>query len=103
MTGNVYIPGWSPTYEDDGTGTIQWLVISFALLLIALGTGGIKPNVSSFGADQFDETIENERKEKSSFFYWFYFFVNTGSLLATLIVVPIQDNGHWGIGFSIPS
>ena len=37
------------------------------------GTGGIKPCVSSFGADQFDE--EREAKEKSSFFNWFYWMV----------------------------
>ena len=39
------------------------------------GTGGIKPCVSSFGADQFDE--EKEQKEKSSFFNWFYWMVST--------------------------
>lgn len=44
--------------------------------LIALGTGGIKPDVSSFGADQFDENGETERKMKSSFFNWFYFPIN---------------------------
>lgn len=37
------------------------------LYLIALGTGGIKPCVSSFGADQFDDSDETEKKQKESF------------------------------------
>jgi len=41
---------------------------------VCAGTGGIKPCVSSFGADQFDE--ESEQKEKSSFFNWFYWMVS---------------------------
>lgn len=37
---------------------------------MALGTGGIKPNVSAFGADQFDEADPQDRREKTSFFNW---------------------------------
>ena len=43
--------------------------------MLNAGTGGIKPCVSSFGADQFDE--ETEQKEKSSFFNWFYWMVSS--------------------------
>ncbi|VAH72037.1 unnamed protein product [Triticum turgidum subsp. durum] len=54
----------------------QSAAVFIALYLIALGTGGIKPCVSSFGADQFDEHDDVERKSKSSFFNWFYFSIN---------------------------
>lgn len=74
-----------------------------ALYLIALGTGGIKPCVSSFGADQFDETDEQERKKKSSFFNWFYFSINIGALIASSLLVWIQMNVGWGWGFGIPA
>ncbi|CAA2980227.1 NRT1 PTR FAMILY -like [Olea europaea subsp. europaea] len=46
----------------------QTTVCFLAFYLLALGTGGIKPFVSSYGADQFDDTHEAEKKFKSSFF-----------------------------------
>lgn len=41
-----------------------------AIYAIAVGTGGIKPNVSTMGADQFDDRYSKDRKEKESFFNW---------------------------------
>ena len=74
-----------------------------ALYLFALGTGGIKPCVSSFGADQFDETDETERKKKSSFFNWFYLSINIGALIASSVLVWIQINVDRGWGFGVPA
>ncbi|KAK6245026.1 hypothetical protein QUC31_011435 [Theobroma cacao] len=81
----------------------QSAVFFVALYMIALGTGGIKPCVSSFGADQFDETDDIERKKKSSFFNWFYFSINIGALVASSVLVWIQMNVGWGWGFGIPA
>ncbi|KAG4162804.1 hypothetical protein ERO13_D01G136300v2 [Gossypium hirsutum] len=81
----------------------QYAVFFFGLYLIALGTGGIKPCVSSFGADQFDDTDPNERVKKGSFFNWFYFSINIGALVSSSLLVWIQDNAGWGIGFGIPA
>ncbi|CAN6442985.1 unnamed protein product [Victoria cruziana] len=78
-------------------------VFFVALYLIALGTGGIKPCVSSFGADQFDETDEKEKKWKSSFFNWFYFSINIGALVASSVLVYIQEHVGWSWGFGIPA
>uniref|UniRef100_A0A8C5LZJ9 Solute carrier family 15 member 1 n=1 Tax=Leptobrachium leishanense TaxID=445787 RepID=A0A8C5LZJ9_9ANUR len=63
------------------------------LLLIALGTGGIKPCVSAFGGDQFDETQD---KQRSRFFSIFYLSINAGSLLST-IITPILRGQECGI------
>ncbi|XP_048571872.1 protein NRT1/ PTR FAMILY 8.3-like isoform X3 [Triticum urartu] len=73
------------------------------LYMIALGTGGIKPCVSSFGADQFDDSDPTERVKQGSFFNWFYFCINVGALLSGTVIVWIQDNSGWGIGFAIPT
>ncbi|KAM3724786.1 Peptide transporter [Dirofilaria immitis] len=59
------------------------LIFDFTgLAVIAFATGGIKPCVSAFAADQFDEKQINERNQ---FFSFFYFSVNAGSLLAILL------------------
>ncbi|KAJ7954460.1 protein NRT1/ PTR FAMILY 8.3-like [Quillaja saponaria] len=81
----------------------QYAVFFFGLYLIALGTGGIKPCVSSFGADQFDDTDPRERIRKGSFFNWFYFSINIGALVSSSFIVWVQDNASWGLGFGIPA
>ena len=81
----------------------QNAVFFIGLYLIALGTGGIKPCVSSFGADQFDDTDSKERVKKGSFFNWFYFSINIGALISSSLLVWIQDNAGRGLGFGIPA
>ena len=44
------------------------LLFLVGIYLIAHGTGGIKPCVSPFGADQFDDSDPKERVKKRSFF-----------------------------------
>ncbi|KAK4748206.1 hypothetical protein SAY87_014792 [Trapa incisa] len=105
LTLSVSVPGLKPKCEDGKcyptSGNVA--VCFVALYMVALGTGGIKPCVSSFGADQFDETDEAERKKKSSFFNWFYLSINIGALIASSILVWIQMNVGWGWGFGIPA
>ena len=59
-----------------------------ALLLIAFGTGGIKANVSPFGADQVEQ---DGPRAVQTFFNWFYWFINFGSLIAFTLVVKVQE------------
>ena len=49
----------------------------FGLALISAGTGGIKPNVSSFGADQFEQ---GDERSVSRYFHIFYMSINVGSV-----------------------
>ncbi|KAK4275196.1 hypothetical protein QN277_018322 [Acacia crassicarpa] len=101
------IPGIKPTcnekVENCHATMTQNAVAFLALYLIALGTGGIKPCVSSFGADQFDDADEAEKEKKDSYFNWFYFSINIGALVATSVIVWIQVNVGWGLGFAIPA
>ncbi|KAL8261262.1 hypothetical protein R6Q59_025311 [Mikania micrantha] len=74
-----------------------------ALGLIAIGTGGIKPCVSSFGADQFDEEDEREVVKKYAFFNWFFFAINMGALMGITLMVYVQQEKGFAWGFGIPT
>lgn len=93
------VPPCSPAPASDE----QTLFLYSALALIALGTGGIKPCVSSFGADQFDEADEKEVHKKYAFFNWFFFAINTGALLGITLFVYIQEKKGWTWGFGVPT
>lgn len=79
----------------------QQAVFLFGLYFVALGTGGIKPCVSPFGADQFNDTDSMERMKKGSFFNWFYFSIYIGILMSSTLIVWIEDNVGWGLGFGV--
>lgn len=77
------------------------------LLFIAVGTGGIKPCVTAFGADQF--TLPEQAKQLASYFSLFYMAINAGSLIST-IVTPILrediscfgDDTCFSMAFGVP-
>ncbi|XP_059287003.1 protein NRT1/ PTR FAMILY 8.1-like [Lycium ferocissimum] len=106
LTVSASVQGLRPTcYEKDKCHATdsQTAVFFFALYLVALGTGGIKPCVSSYGADQFDDADPIERNYKNSFFNWFYFSINVGALVASSLIVWIQQDVGWGWGFGVPA
>ena len=70
---------------------------------MAVGAGGTKPNISTFGADQFDDFNPIEKEAKASFFNWWMFITFLGALVATLGLVYIQENLGWGLGYGIPT
>ncbi|XP_022718285.1 protein NRT1/ PTR FAMILY 5.10-like isoform X3 [Durio zibethinus] len=74
---------------------------NFSLYLVAIGQGGHKPCVQAFGADQFDGNDPKESIAKSSFFNWWYFTLSVGVNLSLVIIVYIQDNLSWALGFGI--
>jgi peptide/histidine transporter 3/4 len=87
-----------------GPSSLQVGFFFFALYLISLGTGGIKPCLEAFGADQFDDDNDpRERDRKSSFFNWWYFGVGIGGLVAVTVLVYVEANWSWELGFGIPA
>src|SRR6266496_3993259 len=65
------------------------------LTLIALGTGFLKPNVSTMVGDLYDE--HDERRDAG--FSIFYMGINLGALLAPLVVGYLGQRIEWHYGF----
>ncbi|KAK6485551.1 solute carrier family 15 member 1-like [Huso huso] len=82
--------------DRDGTPnnlTLHIALSMLGLILIALGTGGIKHCVAAFGGEQFED---HQEKQRSTFFSIFYLSVNAGGLLST-VITPILRGQECGI------
>ena len=80
-----------------GAKTVAFL----GLYLVAIGRGGVQSSLAPFGADQFDDANPADRDSKASFFSWFYLCVDFGMIVSGLVIVWVQDNVSWGLGFGI--
>ncbi|MCD7464126.1 hypothetical protein HAX54_052170 [Datura stramonium] len=74
-----------------------------ALYIIAIGTGGTKPNISTMGADQFDDFDPKEKFQKLSFFNWWMFSIFLGTLFSNTFLVYLQDNVGPAVGYGLPT
>uniref|UniRef100_A0A1J3CWZ5 Protein NRT1/ PTR FAMILY 3.1 n=1 Tax=Noccaea caerulescens TaxID=107243 RepID=A0A1J3CWZ5_NOCCA len=83
--------------------TAQLSILYIALLLGAVGSGGIRPCVVAFGADQFDESDPEQTTKPWNYFNWYYFIMGAAILMAVTVLVYIQDNVGWGLGLGIPT
>ncbi|XP_008240176.1 PREDICTED: protein NRT1/ PTR FAMILY 5.6 [Prunus mume] len=94
-----FVPSLRPcdTKSCHGPRKIHEVVFFLAIYLVSIGTGGHKPALESFGADQFDDDHPEERKQKMSYFNWWNFGLCCGLLLGVTLVVYVQDHVSWGI------
>lgn len=110
LTLTVSLPGLKPPRCTDPdvancekASTLQLAMFFGALYTLTVGTGGTKPNISTIGADQFDEFEPKEKAHKLSFFNWWMFSIFLGTLFANTILVYIQDNVGWTLGYGLPT
>lgn len=80
-------------FDDNRTGFYT------GLFLIALGSGGIKPCVSAFVGDQFDQSNKHRAKVVFDAFYW---IINFGSFFASLLMPIFLRSLGPSVAFGIP-
>ncbi|GLJ38974.1 hypothetical protein SUGI_0794470 [Cryptomeria japonica] len=73
-------------------------LLFFSLYIVSIGAGGLKPSLGSYGPDQFDRNNPKEKLQKHSFFNWVFFAFSIGILLATTVLVYVEENVSWGAG-----
>jgi len=80
---------------------LQIGIFYLALYVLAVGAGGTKANISTMGADQFDDFDPKEKLQKASFFNWWLFTVFSGLLLGNIFLVYIQDRVGFAFGYGM--
>ncbi|GJU56048.1 NRT1/ PTR family 4.4-like protein [Tanacetum coccineum] len=73
-------------------------IFFLAVYLVALGSGCLKPNIISLGADQFRK---KDSKKLSTYFNCAYFAFCIGELIALTILVWVQTHSGMDIGFGV--
>jgi dipeptide/tripeptide permease len=86
-----------------GPNKLQIGVLLLGLCFLSVGSGGIRPCSIPFGVDQFDQRTEEGVKGVASFFNWYYMTFTVVLIITQTVVVYIQDQVSWIIGFSIPT
>ena len=76
-------------------GSISMFFVS--MVLIVIGTGLLKPNVSTVVGEMYSE--QDERRDAG--FTIFYMGINAGAFLAPLIVGTVSDKFNYHAGFAI--
>ncbi|CAH8328736.1 unnamed protein product, partial [Eruca vesicaria subsp. sativa] len=99
LTLSWFIPGLKPCHEEMCVEPRKAHEIAFfvAIYLVSIGTGGHKPSLESFGADQFEDDHPEERKMKMSYFNWWSAGLCAGVLTAVTVIVYIEDRIGWGV------
>eukprot|EP00929_Paragymnodinium_shiwhaense_P097391 TRINITY_DN5908_c0_g1_i19.p1 TRINITY_DN5908_c0_g1~~TRINITY_DN5908_c0_g1_i19.p1 ORF type:complete len:595 (-),score=129.34 TRINITY_DN5908_c0_g1_i19:90-1874(-) len=67
------------------------------MVLVPLGTAGLKANISNFGADQYDTSDPAQALAQEKFFSWFYMSINCGSAVAYGYLTTLGSSGGLGI------
>lgn len=91
----------APALRPDRALRLHEALFFLGIYLVSVGTGGHKPALESFGADQFDESHAAERVQKMSFFNWWNCALCSGVLLGVTAIVYAQERVGWGFATAL--
>ena len=99
--GSVYAVGLWVLVAAAAVASLPWTIV--ALVFVGLGTGGIKPCVSTFGADQIDNAVGDASEATRRYFAVFYASINLGSVFSYLLVPAMRAIFGYAAAFAVPA
>src|SRR5262249_58419915 len=81
---------------------IPW-VYYLGLGILTVGTGVIKPNISTLMGMTYDQKRPGQEQLRSDAFFMFYFAINLGSTFSYLVLPKVSQEYGYGVAFSIPT
>jgi dipeptide/tripeptide permease len=78
-------------------------VVLVALALLAMGSGVIKPNISTLMGLTYDEQRPGQEQLRSNAFSWFYLAINIGALISQIGVPWLRSHHGYGTAFLFPA
>jgi dipeptide/tripeptide permease len=73
-------------------GIPNLVAMTIALLLLAGGSGVIKPNISTLMGETYDDKRPGNERLRSAAFMWFYLSINVGALLSQFGLPIVRQN-----------
>src|SRR5262245_48858659 len=74
-----------------------------ALVLLAMGSGAIKPNISTLMGLTYDQERPGQEQLRSSAFAWFSMAINIGAVISQFAMPIIRDNYTYSVAFMFPA
>ncbi|KAK6161851.1 hypothetical protein DH2020_001692 [Rehmannia glutinosa] len=83
---------------------LQTSILCVSLALVSIGAGGIRSSSLAFGANQLQKEDSQENSGVSgSYFSWYYATYTFAVFIGLTVVVYVQDNMGWNVGFAVPA
>ncbi|XP_057957149.1 protein NRT1/ PTR FAMILY 1.2-like [Malania oleifera] len=87
----------------NSTTAAQLAVLFSSFGLISIGAGCVRPCSMAFGADQLDNKEKpGGARVLQSYFQWYYASIGLSTILALTVIVYLQENAGWKVGFGVP-
>lgn len=84
-------------------GIESFIFLVIALSLLAMGSGVIKPNISTLMGLTYDQQRPGQTRLRSDAFAIFYFAINVGAAISQFAMPPIRTAYGYAIAFMFPA
>ncbi|HVW39238.1 MAG TPA: MFS transporter [Pirellulales bacterium] len=84
-------------------GVENKIVLGISLSLLAMGSGVIKPNISTLMGLTYDQQRPGQEKLRSDAFAMFYFAINLGAALSSFAMPRIRSEWNYQVAFLFPA